>query len=53
MVSQPRRHLLDTKGTEMTTLYRVTLKTTASVQPLDTYWTREVLYCGYDRDEAR
>ena len=35
-------------------LYRVVRKTTGSVQPGgDTYWNREVLYCGYDRDEAR
>lgn len=33
-------------------LYRVTRKHTGSRQPGGTYWTREVVYCGYDREEA-
>lgn len=37
----------------MTTLYRITEKRTGSLQPSGTFWHREVLYCGYDRDEAR
>lgn len=37
----------------MSKLYRVTVKETRSVQPSGTFWNREVLYCGYDRDEAR
>ena len=35
------------------TIYRVTVRTTNSVQPISTFWTREVLYCGTDRTEAR
>lgn len=36
-------------------LYRVTVRTTSSLQPdsSTTYWSREVLYCGVSRDEAR
>jgi acyl-coenzyme A synthetase/AMP-(fatty) acid ligase len=33
-------------------LYRILRKTTNSVQPSNTYWQTEVLYCGYDRLEA-
>ncbi len=34
-------------------LYRVLKKKTNSLQPgSSTYWTTEVLYCGYDRKEA-
>ena len=33
-------------------LYRVIRRTAGSLQPGDTYWTRDVLYCGYDRAEA-
>lgn len=33
-------------------LYRVIVRTTTSVQPRGTCWQTEVLYCGYDRDEA-
>lgn len=35
------------------TLYRVIEKTTTSLQPSGTFWNRNVLYCGYDREEAR
>jgi hypothetical protein len=35
-------------------LYRVILKTTAAWQPAaDSYWHEEVIYCGYDRADAR
>ena len=34
-------------------LYRVIRRTTGSVQPTGTFWQNKVLYCGYDRDEAR
>jgi hypothetical protein len=36
-------------------LYRVSVKTTRSLQPGSggTHWQWEVLYCGYDVDEAR
>lgn len=34
-------------------IYRVTVKSTNSVQPGDTFWQKEVLYCGEDRQEAR
>jgi len=34
-------------------LYRVSVRTTGSMQPSGTYWQTEVLYCGYDVDEAR
>jgi len=34
-------------------IYRIEAKTTFSVQPGDTYWQREVIYCGGDRDDAR
>ncbi len=33
-------------------MYRVTLKTTNSLQPTGTFWQREVLYCGDDSKEA-
>lgn len=33
-------------------LYRVMIKTTGSLQPAETFWRKEVIYCGYDRDEA-
>lgn len=38
----------------MSTLYRITVKTTGSLQPGrgQTFWSKEVVYCGYDRDEA-
>lgn len=38
------------------TLYRVIVKTTGSLQPggdQNSYWNDEVVYCGYDRSEAR
>lgn len=38
------------------TIYRVITKTTGSLQPGGggaTFWNREVIYCGTDRDEAR
>lgn len=37
------------------TIYRVTARTTGSVQPGRgaTFWQREVLYCGTDRSKAR
>ena len=34
-------------------LHRITLKSTSSLQPGGSYWTEDVLYCGYDREEAR
>lgn len=34
-------------------IYRVTRKTTNSVQPSSTFWNKEVLYCGTDLEEAR
>jgi hypothetical protein len=37
----------------MADIYRVTVKTTGSVQPKGTFWNREVIYCGTDRDAAR
>ncbi len=37
----------------MTTIYRVLARKTGSVQPIATFWTEEVLYCGTDRLEAR
>lgn len=36
-----------------TKLYRVTVKTTNSVQPGTTFWQTEMIYCGDDRDDAR
>jgi hypothetical protein len=41
--------------TSDSTLYRVSKLTTGSLQPCDsaTHWITEVLYCGYDREEAR
>lgn len=33
-------------------LYRVLVKSTTSLQPCETYWKKEVLYCGYDKLEA-
>lgn len=33
-------------------LYRVMVKTTGSLQPCGTHWESQVLYCGYDREEA-
>lgn len=37
----------------MSDLYRITARTTSSLQPGSSFWNTEVLYCGYDRDEAR
>ena len=37
----------------MSELYRITARTTGSLQPGGSFWQTEVLYCGYDRDEAR
>jgi hypothetical protein len=38
----------------MKKLYRVLVKTTDSLQPdRSTSWQAEVVYCGYDLDEAR
>jgi hypothetical protein len=34
-------------------IYRVTIKTTGSLQPSGTFWEREVAYCGTDLEEAR
>lgn len=36
------------------TLYRIMVKTTGSLQPgpRETFWQKNVLYCGYDRAEA-
>lgn len=34
-------------------IYRVMRKHTSSLQPDCTFWHREVLYCGPDRDAAR
>lgn len=35
------------------TIYRVTVRTTGSLQPSETYWQEECIYCGTDRTEAR
>jgi hypothetical protein len=40
----------------MVTLYRVSVRSTHSLQPGSddcTSWSQDILYCGYDRDEAR
>jgi len=37
----------------MSDLYRVLKRKTSSLQPGGSFWTESVLYCGYDRDEAR
>lgn len=37
----------------MSKLYRVIRRTTDSLQSTGTHWSSEVLYSGYDRDEAR
>lgn len=36
-------------------IYRVTIKTTGSIQPGrgQTFWNREVLYCGSSLEDAR
>ena len=34
-------------------LYRVVKRSTSSLQPSATFWNDEILYCDYDRDEAR
>ena len=34
-------------------LYRITKLSTKSLLPQDTSWSKIVLYCGYDRREAR
>ena len=35
-------------------IYRVTVKTTGSVQPdRSTFWQRDVIYCGTDLEAAR
>lgn len=34
-------------------IYRVTVKTTGSLQPSGTFWNREVVYCGDSLKEAR
>ena len=34
-------------------LYRVMVRKTGSMQPCETFWRRETLYCGTDRTEAR
>ncbi len=37
----------------MSTLYRVIRRSAGSKQPNETHWSKEVLYCGSDRSEAR
>ena len=38
----------------MEKLYRISVRSTSSLQPGGgSFWTTAVLYCGYDRDEAR
>ena len=37
----------------MSELYRITVRATSSLQPGGSHWTTDVLYCGYDREEAR
>jgi len=39
--------------TKMEKMYRVSVRSTSSLQPTESFWDTEVLYCGYDRDEAR
>jgi len=34
-------------------LYRVCIKSTSSLQPDSSFWKKRVLYCGYDREEAK
>ena len=34
-------------------LYRISRRWTSSLQPRYTHWDRDLLYCGYDREEAR
>lgn len=34
-------------------IYRVTVKTTGSLQPSQTFWNKEVVYCGDDLKQAR
>lgn len=34
-------------------IYRVTVKTTGSLQPSGTFWDKEPVYCGDDKAEAR
>jgi hypothetical protein len=34
-------------------IYRVIKNTTQSLQPANTFWTKKVLYCGYDVETAR
>lgn len=36
----------------METIYRVKIRSAASLQPGETFWRYEVLYCGSDRTEA-
>lgn len=47
-------HLKD-PFTEATVIYRVTIRTTGSVQPGRgaTFWQSEVIHCGTDLEEAR
>ncbi len=39
-------------ATTTKTMYRVIARTTGSLQPSGTCWSKTVLYCGYDRLEA-
>lgn len=34
-------------------IYRVTVRTTDSVQPSGTFWSRSVIYCGTSLEDAR
>lgn len=34
-------------------IYRVTRRTTGSLQPSGTFWGRDVLYCGTSLEDAR
>lgn len=36
----------------MKKLYRVLVQTTNSYQPSSNWFNKEVLYCGFDKDEA-
>ena len=34
-------------------IYRVTVRTTNSLQPLSTFWNADVVYCGTSLEDAR
>ena len=47
-----RGHNLEMTMTATKKLYRVIVRTTNSLQPSGTSWCNDVLYCGYDRNDA-